>query len=91
MPSNAEELYKQIEANSEYTQILFRQALQDPSGALQSICELGDSLGLPVTAEEVKQYLSTIDDLETKKWKFRTLQFSARLGVTIREIIRFGL
>ncbi len=68
MSSNAAKLYKQIEENREYTQVLFRQALQDPVGALKSICELGASIGLPVTSEEVKQYLSTIDDPDTKQW-----------------------
>ena len=68
MNSNAAELYKRIKSNPEHTQLLFRQALQDPQGALNAICELGDSLGLPVTSEEVKTYLSSIDDSDTKKW-----------------------
>ena len=68
MSSNAEELYKKIESDPEHTQVLFRQALQDPSGALHSICQLGESIGLPVTIEEVKQYLATLDDPETKQW-----------------------
>ena len=68
MSSNAPELYKRIEANQGYTQILFRQALQDPQGALKMICEIGEDLGLPVTPEEVKQYLSTLDDADTKQW-----------------------
>ena len=46
----------------------FRQALQDPQGALNAICEIGTDLGLPVTVEEVKDYLATLDDIETKKW-----------------------
>ena len=68
MGSNAPELYKRIAADQGHTQILFRQALQDPKGALKSICELGDALGLPVTEEEVKLYLSTLDDADTKQW-----------------------
>ena len=68
MASNAPELYKRIAADESYTQILFRQALQDPQGALKSICELGEALGLPVTEEEVKIYLSTLEDAETKQW-----------------------
>tara|TARA_Y100001968_G_C19451862_1_gene769231 strand:- start:6579 stop:6815 length:237 start_codon:yes stop_codon:yes gene_type:complete len=66
--TNASELYKRIEADHSYTQILFRQALQDPQGALQSICEIGDSLDLPVTPNEVKEYLATLDDAQTKQW-----------------------
>ena len=68
MSSNATELYKRIKADPEHTQQLFRQALQDPQGALNSICQLGESLGLPVTAEEVKAYLAAIDDSDTKQW-----------------------
>ncbi len=68
MSSNALELYKRIQEDPEQTQALFRQALQDPQGALQSICDFGNSLGLPVTVEEVKAYLATMDDAETKQW-----------------------
>ena len=68
MGGNAPQLYKRIESDHGYTQILFRQALQDPQGALKSICEIGDSLGLPVTADEVKEYLATLDDADTKQW-----------------------
>ena len=68
MSGNAEELYHRIESNPDYRKALFRQALQNPQGALQAISEIGDDLGLPVTAEEVKEYLSQLDDLETKQW-----------------------
>ncbi len=68
MSSNAPELYKRIKADPESTQVLFRQALQDPQGAVQAICQLGDSLGLPVTPAEVKEYLANVDDDETKNW-----------------------
>jgi len=68
MSSNAPELYKRIEADHTNTRILFRQALQDPQGALKTICSLGASMGLPVTEEEVKSYLSTLDDEDTKQW-----------------------
>tara|TARA_B100000945_G_scaffold206587_1_gene166209 strand:- start:190 stop:420 length:231 start_codon:yes stop_codon:yes gene_type:complete len=68
MSSNAAELYKLINANPEKKQDLFRQALQNPKGALQAICALGNEMNLPVTFEEVKEYLSNIDDLETKQW-----------------------
>ncbi len=68
MSTNAAELYKRIQADPNQKQVLFRQALQDPKGALSAICDLGNSLGLPVTADEVKAYLSEIDDAETKQW-----------------------
>ncbi len=68
MSNNAAELYKRIKADPEHTQILFRQALQDPQGALNAICQLGQSLGLPVTSDEVKAYLEGIDDIDTKQW-----------------------
>ena len=68
MSSHAAELYKRIASDQELTQVLFRQALQDPSGALQAICELGDRLGLPVTTKEVQEYIASIEDLDTKQW-----------------------
>ena len=68
MSSNAAELYELIKADPVKKQDLFRQALQDPKGAMQSICALGIEMNLPVTSEEVKEYLSTIDDLDTKQW-----------------------
>ena len=56
---NASALYGRISADSELTQSLFRQALQDPSGALQRIVAIGEAEGLPVTIEEVRDHLST--------------------------------
>ena len=71
MSSNAAKLYKRIKEDPEHTQLLFRQALQDPQGALISICQIGESLGLPVTSEEVKDYLAGVDDPDTKQWLFK--------------------
>ena len=68
MSGNAAELYKLINADPEKKKDLFRQALQNPKGAMQAICALGNQMNLPVTAEEVKDYLSNIDDLDTKQW-----------------------
>ncbi len=68
MSSNAAKLYKRIQSDPNCTQVLFRQALQDPQGALKAICELGEGLGLPVSPDEVKSYLSTLDDADTKQW-----------------------
>ena len=68
MKNNAEKLYQKIESDPSYTKLLFRQALQDPQGALQTICQIGEQVGLPVSKEEVKNYLSTLDDLDTKQW-----------------------
>ena len=68
MSGNAAELYKLINADPGKKQDLFRQALQNPKGAMDSICELGMEMILPVSSEEVKEYLSTIDDLDTKQW-----------------------
>ena len=68
MSGNAAELYKLINSDPKIKQDLFRQALQNPKGAMQSICALGVEMNLPVTSEEVKEYLTTIDDLDTKQW-----------------------
>ncbi len=68
MGSNAAKLYSLIKKDPKNTQALFRQALQDPQGALQSICEFGESVGLPVTKTEVKTYISSLSDGDTKQW-----------------------
>ena len=65
---HAPELYARISADTELTQSLFRQALQDPKGALGRIVELGDSLGLPVSADDVRNHLASLDDGATKQW-----------------------
>ena len=68
MSGNASELYKLINADPGKKQDLFRQALQNPKGAMQAICKFGNEMNLPVTSEEVKEYLSSIDDLDTQQW-----------------------
>jgi hypothetical protein len=66
--SNAAELYRRISGNADLTQSLFRQALQDPGGALQRIVALGDEQGLPVTVDEVRGYIASLEDPATKQW-----------------------
>jgi hypothetical protein len=69
-PSNghAAALYARISGDAALTQSLFRQALQDPKGALGRIIELGDSLGLPVSPDEVWAHLDSLEDSATKQW-----------------------
>ena len=66
--SNAAELYNLISADGALTQDLFRQALQDPSGALSRIVELGNQHNLPVTADEVRAHIAALDDGASKQW-----------------------
>ena len=68
MSSNAASLYARISSNPEQTQALFRQALQDPNGAMDSICNLGDELGLPVTAQRVREHLASLNDEDSNRW-----------------------
>jgi hypothetical protein len=65
---NASALYERIQQDQALTQELFRQALQDPQGALARIVAIGESLGLPVTAEEVKRHLASQEDGASKQW-----------------------
>ena len=44
MSGNAAELYKLINADPGKKQDLFRQALQNPKGAMESICALGNQM-----------------------------------------------
>ena len=66
--SNAAELYAQISADHDLTQALFRQALQNPSGAISRIIELGQQFGLPVSSQEIRTYISSLDDSVSKQW-----------------------
>ncbi len=66
--SNAAELYSRISADQELTQALFRQALQDPSGALDQIVALGLEFNLPVSREEVRSHVASLDDSASKRW-----------------------
>lgn len=65
---NAAALYNRISADHELTQALFRQALQDPKGTLVMIVELGKAAGLPVTPDEVKAHIGSLDDAASKQW-----------------------
>ena len=65
---NAAALYELIRADGELTQSLFRQALQDPSGALARIVALGDDHDLPVSADEVRSHIASLDDAASKQW-----------------------
>jgi hypothetical protein len=65
---NAAALYARISADAELTQALFRQALQDPSGALDRIVALGQELNLPVDREQVRAHIASLDDPASKQW-----------------------
>ena len=65
---NAASLYQRISQDPDLTQALFRQALQNPSGTLEQICRLADTWGLPVSIEQVKAHISTLDDAGSKQW-----------------------
>ena len=66
--SNAAELYAKIEQDRDLTRALFRQALQNPDGAIEAICQVGESMSLPVTNNEVKAFISSLDDDLSKQW-----------------------
>ena len=66
--SNAAELYAKIEQDKDLTRALFRQALQNPEGAIQAICQVGEGMNLPVTHQEVKTFISSLDDDLSKQW-----------------------
>tara|TARA_B100000941_G_C28375074_1_gene484230 strand:- start:480 stop:710 length:231 start_codon:yes stop_codon:yes gene_type:complete len=68
MPSNAEKLYDLIAKDPKKKQSLFLIALTNPKSALEKICEIGNELNIKVTKEEVIEYLTTLDDEQTKLW-----------------------
>jgi hypothetical protein len=65
---NAAELYGRISQDADLTQSLFRQALQDPSGALARIVAMGAEQGLSVSTDDVKAHLANLEDGATKQW-----------------------
>ena len=64
----AAELYGRISQDADLTQSLFRQALQDPSGALARIVAIGADLGLSVSIDDVRDHLASLEDGATKQW-----------------------
>lgn len=64
----AAELYGRISQDADLTQSLFRQALQDPSGALARIVAIGAEQGLSVSTDDVREHLASLDDGATKQW-----------------------
>ena len=68
MTINAEKLYNIIAADKIKKQDLFRIALTNPKSALDKICQIGEELNIKVSKDEVIQYLSTLEDEETKLW-----------------------
>jgi hypothetical protein len=64
----AAELYGRISQDADLTQSLFRQALQDPSGALARIVAIGADQGLSVSIDDVRGHLASLEDGATKQW-----------------------
>jgi len=64
----AAELYGRISQDAELTQSLFRQALQDPTGALARIVAIGAEQGLNVSTDDVREHLASLEDGATKQW-----------------------
>ena len=68
MISNAEKLYNLIANDPKKKQSLFLIALNNPKSALDKICDMGKEYNITVTKEEVIEYLTSIDDEQTKLW-----------------------
>ena len=65
---HAAELYGRISQDADLTQSLFRQALQDPSGALARIVAIGAEQGLNVSTDDVREHLASLEDGATRRW-----------------------
>tara|TARA_Y100000589_G_scaffold290900_1_gene293926 strand:+ start:1250 stop:1480 length:231 start_codon:yes stop_codon:yes gene_type:complete len=68
MSTNAEKLYNIIAKDNVKKQILFRTALTNPKAALEEICNIGNELNIKVSKAEIIEYLSTLEDEQTKLW-----------------------
>ena len=68
MISNAEKLYNLIANDPKKKQSLFLMALNNPKSALEKICDMGKEFNISVTKQEVIEYLTSLDDEQTKLW-----------------------
>ena len=68
MTSNAKKLYDLIANDSKKKQSLFLMALNNPKSAIEKICQIGEEVDIKVTKNEVIEYLTTLDDEQTKLW-----------------------
>jgi hypothetical protein len=66
--STAAELYDLIRQDSELTRSLFRQALQDPSGTVKRIRQLGQERGLELNDDAIRAFVASLDDDASKQW-----------------------
>ena len=68
MISNAEKLYNLIANDPKKKQSLFLMALNNPKSALEKICDMGKEYNIDVSKEDVIEYLTSLDDEQTKLW-----------------------
>jgi len=68
MISNAEKLYNLIANDPKKKQSLFLMALNNPKSALEKICDMGKDYNIDVSKEDVIEYLTSLDDEQTKLW-----------------------
>ena len=68
MITNAEKLYNLIANDPKKKQSLFLMALNNPKSALDKICDMGKEFDIKVSKEEVIEFLTSLDDEQTKLW-----------------------
>ena len=64
----AQALYDLVRSDAQLTRALFRQALQDPQGTLDQLVAIGESQGMQVSREDIRNYLDSSADDATKQW-----------------------
>ena len=68
MTSKAERLYATIASDEELVNSLFCQALNDLSGTIARIQELGRSHQIDLSVEEIKAFVQQLPDPDTRRW-----------------------
>lgn len=62
------QLYESVRSDRALALSLYRQALTDPAGTVSRIVDLAAERGLHVTAAEVRAFVSSLEDPDSRRW-----------------------
>ena len=62
------QLYESVRSDRALSLSLYRQALTDPAGTVSRIVDLAAEQGLQVTASEVREFVSSLEDPDSRRW-----------------------
>ncbi|MCY4054554.1 MAG: hypothetical protein OXF25_10960 [Cyanobacteria bacterium MAG CAR3_bin_5] len=62
------QLYDAVSQDRQLTASLYRQALNDPGGAVRRLVALAAERGLSVSPEEVRCFVANLEDPGSRRW-----------------------